>query len=535
MTTDQHNTQAAVAAKLENIISGHRVNQDDAAWLRSFAQPATPPIPENAVVTSASGSTWEVDQKWAPALQAALDGRATPPSAEAASDRRPWAIFDSQGFYRLERSEVEARAFCDTYNARNPNDPLRPYTCCAMDDVRPPAQPTPELSFAGIAARKLDDLKAQGYMVDGYSIQHTETKQRGFITSGGFVGWWVNKDHVQPTPEPVAHRCRDLSDADMDQIAGWLGELERGDIGYHALCGKIIASFVKPVALQGRDERDQIEAIARAHGTGGWQTLDDMVRFGLAVWQAARASLPAPATSGQKWVDEFYKDKGYYPSLVQAFNAGRASLPAGGVVEPTFWHLRNARGPCDWQVPTRWPTHAGMLAEYDKAFPDRAPHENYPLYAAPQPSETQPKAAPRFDVTLNEEEAGFLRDTLGTEDDATPLRLLTGHGHSGYGLYVAEAEQQQEGASLLKALPEPSETQGRSQMTDEMLKVLKGCRDTAMAQSASARVPECGVFGGIAQDLDWLVSTLATTPQAGQGGERTTREDWRHNEQGDTP
>lgn len=69
------------------------------------------------------------------------------------------------------------------------------------------------------------------------------------------------------------------------------------------------------------------------------------------------------------------------------------------------------------------------------------------------------------------------------------------------------------------ATPQPSETQGRGQMTDEMLKVLKGCRDTAMAKAASARVPECGDFGGIAQDLDWLVAELCpASPQ--DGGEK---------------
>lgn len=48
----------------------------------------------------------------------------------------------------------------------------------------------------------------------------------------------------------------------------------------------------EPAPVAG-DERQQIEQIARAHGTGGWQTLDDMVRFGLAVRAALAAQLPA--------------------------------------------------------------------------------------------------------------------------------------------------------------------------------------------------------------------------------------------------
>ncbi len=32
---------------------------------------------------------------------------------------------------------------------------------------------------------------------------------------------------------------------------------------------------------------DWIEKLARAHGTGGWQSLDDMIRFGEAIANAA--------------------------------------------------------------------------------------------------------------------------------------------------------------------------------------------------------------------------------------------------------
>lgn len=52
-------------------------------------------------------------------------------------------------------------------------------------------------AFTGIAARKLADLADQGYRVNGYSLMHAETRARGFIDSGGFVGWWSNRDHEQ--------------------------------------------------------------------------------------------------------------------------------------------------------------------------------------------------------------------------------------------------------------------------------------------------------------------------------------------------
>lgn len=41
-------------------------------------------------------------------------------------------------------------------------------------------------------------------------------------------------------------RCRDLSDEDIDRIVTWLGEQERGDIGFHELANRIIRTFAQP-------------------------------------------------------------------------------------------------------------------------------------------------------------------------------------------------------------------------------------------------------------------------------------------------
>lgn len=49
-----------------------------------------------------------------------------------------------------------------------------------------------------------------------------------------------------------------------------------------------------------------------------------------------------------------------------------------------------------------------------------------------------------------------------------------------------------------------------SGMTEAMLEALKRIRDTAMEHTLTARIPECGVFGGIAQDADWLLSEITT-------------------------
>jgi hypothetical protein len=40
------------------------------------------------------------------------------------------------------------------------------------------------------------------------------------------------------------------------------------------------------------------------------------------------------------------------------------------------------------------------------------------------------------------------------------------------------------------------------------LVALKRARDAAMKHTLVARIPECGVFGEIAQDLDWAIDQL---------------------------
>ena len=42
----------------------------------------------------------------------------------------------------------------------------------------------------------------------------------------------------------------------------------------------------------------------------------------------------------------------------------------------------------------------------------------------------------------------------------------------------------------------------------QVLEVLSRAHQTAMEQSLKARIPECGEFAGIAQDLDFVVAAL---------------------------
>ena len=45
-------------------------------------------------------------------------------------------------------------------------------------------------------------------------------------------------------------------------------------------------------------------------------------------------------------------------------------------------------------------------------------------------------------------------------------------------------------------------------LTDEQIKALMQAHRTAMLMACKARVPECGDFATIAQNLDWLCESL---------------------------
>lgn len=73
-----------------------------------------------------------------------------------------------------------------------------------------------------------------------------------------------------------------------------------------------------------------------------------------------------------------------------------------------------------------------------------------------EPAAPAAVAGPALDVTLDEDQAGLLRDMLGDPaeyEEALTVRLIVCDGHSGHGLYVAQAEYQDEGTVLLAPLP----------------------------------------------------------------------------------
>ena len=57
--------------------------------------------------------------------------------------------------------------------------------------------------------------------------------------------------------------------------------------------------------------------------------------------------------------------------------------------------------------------------------------------------------------------------------------------------------------------PQPIQAQaGAVPLTDEQIKALMQAHRTAMLMTCKARVPECGEFAAIAQDLDWLCESF---------------------------
>ena len=70
---------------------------------------------------------------------------------------------------------------------------------------------------------------------------------------------------------------------------------------------------------------------------------------------------------------------------------------------------------------------------------------------------------------------------------------------------AVEAEVQKQDEALIL---QPEALRLAAPLTDEQIKALMRAHRTAMLMTCKARVPECGEFSAIAQDLDWLCESL---------------------------
>ena len=105
---------------------------------------------------------------------------------------------------------------------------------------------------------------------------------------------------------------------------------------------------------------------------------------------------------------------------------------------------------------------------------------------------------------------------------------LLNHEGKGNGVWLGAAERKvveqahtpgetSEEIVALYTTPQPTKTQAVAEpLTDEQIKALMQAHRTAMLMTCKARVPECGEFAAIAQDLDWLCESFGI--KGGQHG-----------------
>lgn len=130
------------------------------------------------------------------------------------------------------------------------NAPRNPPEGVELTDIRmaasrvmrsaPAAAGVPTMSNVGL--RKLSELQAQGYVVNGVSIIDPESSKRGLIDSLGYVGWHTPEQQAaQAAAQAVdldairalAREMRDFSEQEvepsLDTIDGWIERLESID------------------------------------------------------------------------------------------------------------------------------------------------------------------------------------------------------------------------------------------------------------------------------------------------------------------
>ena len=69
-------------------------------------------------------------------------------------------------------------------------------------DPRNKPEQEPEVDMCRVAQFKLDSLRDEGFVVNGYAIERRNDSAvtRGFITDGGMVCWWFDRDHEPMSP-----------------------------------------------------------------------------------------------------------------------------------------------------------------------------------------------------------------------------------------------------------------------------------------------------------------------------------------------
>ena len=112
----------------------------------------------------------------------------------------------------------------------------------AIERVLKQPEQEPKVNMCRVAQFKLDALQVEGFVVNGYAIERRNDSvvKRGFITDGGMVCWWFDRDHEPISPpkrQPLkqatiadAPNCLNTNDKAM-WVIGWNECVEAHDIG----------------------------------------------------------------------------------------------------------------------------------------------------------------------------------------------------------------------------------------------------------------------------------------------------------------
>ena len=155
------------------------------------------------------------------------------------------------------------------------------------------------------------------------------------------------------------------------------------------------------------------------------------------------------------------------------------------VAEPVAW-LRNTTDP---------QPHAVTNLKYRSAVDAKAGVEYIPVFAAPQPVAREP-----LDEARRMFDAGWKAAALFCDREDVVADGITGFG----------------ACPQFEAAFSAAQPVAREPLTDEQIKALMQAHRTAMLMTCKARVPECGEFAAIAQDLDWLCESFGI--KGGQHG-----------------
>ena len=158
------------------------------------------------------------------------------------------------------------------------------------------------------------------------------------------------------------------------------------------------------------------------------------------------------------------------------------------MTEPTDAEIRDAWEPVAWLDP--W---AGTRATTDY---DVYGKHGIPLYPHhPQLTQAQVGARePLTETQMQKALMAYLQCSAG-DLESYSTKLMDG--------YTADVERILDAVFPMTVLPV-----AREPLTDEQTKALTQAHRTAMLMTCKARVPECGEFAAIAQDLDWLCESF---------------------------